>query len=211
LQKAPIHLNDYRRIFNTIYSILTSENAELNHSCLFYSLFGALILNTHYNIKAKAFAGFAVYKFGKEEEELLVFAEESDGKITSTENGFHSWIETEEWYIDLFAPQFPKLLESMGQRGKCKAKMFQKHFTAMADSPNNLKVIGDFYFHPNIELTNELVDHFVGIQGYIDLANICNQWYRIPPQKMLQTVPVSDGRGNTNIMRLHDIPLAGDW
>lgn len=211
MRKAPIGLNDYRKIFNTIHSILVSEDADLNHSCLFYSLFGALILNTHYKIKAKAFAGFAAYKIGEAEDELLVFAEDKEGKVISSEKGFHSWIQVEEWLIDFSAPQFPKLIESMGLRCHCTAKMFQKPIAAMADSPNNLKVIGDFFLYPNLELTNELVDHFVAFQGYIDLANICNQWYRKPPQKMLESVPVSDGLGNINIMKLHDIPLAGEW
>jgi len=212
LTSTPIPFLDYKRIFNTIYSILLSEDAEMNHSCLFYSILGATILNKQYKINAKVYVGLAALKVDDSEDAILIFAEEVNGRVTSTDNGFHSWIETEdEWLIDFSAPQFPDILKSNGQQHKCGTKMLQKPISDMSSSPNDFKNIGEFFYYPNLDLTNEMIDNFVSIPGYVDLVNICNQWYRKPPRKMIKSFQVSDGRGNLNTVTLNTKSIVGSW
>lgn len=209
--KFPIPYSDYRRIFSTIYSILHNEDAELNHSCLFFSIFGAFILNEHYKIKAYALSGVAALKVGEAQNEVLCFGEEKDGIICSSEAGFHSWIETDDWIIDFSAPQFPELLKSMGNNNPYEAKMFQKHISDMSTSPNEFEAVGDFYFHPDIDLTKELVDHFIANQLYLDLGEICYKWYRKPPKKMQKSIPIADNFGNMQNLPFKKIALSGTW
>jgi len=61
LKELLIPQEDYHRIFCTIYSILLSDNAEIQHSCIPFSVVGSVILNEHYNIKAKVYMGLAAY------------------------------------------------------------------------------------------------------------------------------------------------------
>jgi hypothetical protein len=209
--KQPIPYNDYRRIYCTIHSLLESEEHDLGRSCIYFSLTGAVILREQYQLEANVFMGLAAFKVCEGEQEILTFGESIENQVQSTHCGFHSWVEIGEWFIDFTAPQFSKLLEYSNVNNTCPSKMFQKHFTEMAKHPNEIKYIGDFFYHPNKQLAGEMTDMFVANQKNIDFINVCNDWYRKPPKKMQKSILLGNGIGGTKTVGLKAFPISGAW
>ena len=204
--------DDYCRIFRTIYSVLHSENAEIPHSCIWFSLIGATILHKHYNLSAKVFMGIAAYMVDDASLSVLTFAEKDGQRLVSSEAGFHSWIEVDGFIIDFTSPLFPTMMmKAPGSKSLCKPQMLQREIETMAKSPRELAVTGDFFLSPNAKLTNDLVDDFISVPLNMDILNICGSWYRRPPSEMPQTINVSDGRGGISSIHLQSFDVSGKW
>jgi hypothetical protein len=211
LGKSIIAFPDYKRIFSTIYSTLQSENAEINHSCIYFSVIGSLILHKYYRINAKVYMGIAAYMLNEIDMNVLAFAEKNDNHLTCTENGFHSWIVANEWVIDFTAPLFPNMLKTMYKNASCKPKMFQKPLSHMRASAAELGSKGDFFLCENINFANEMMDLFVKRPFNTDIAEICCQWYRRPPTKMMKSITVGDGAGKVKQVQLKSYKISGSW
>ena len=109
-----IPFSDYQRIYQTIYAILRGEKANISESCLYFSVFGAYILKTYYNIDAIPVVGIAAYKVGDGENDVLLFADVKDNTLECTLDGFHAWIQADGWLIDFAAPVFPEMIGAQG-------------------------------------------------------------------------------------------------
>lgn len=203
--------DDYCRIFRTIYSVLHSENAEIPHRCIWFSLIGATILHKHYNLNAKVFMGIAAYMVDDVSLSVLTFAEKDGQRLVSTEAGFHSWIEADGFVLDFMSPLFPTLMQTPDRKALCKSQMFQREIETMAKSPRELAATGDFFLCPNAKLTNDLVDDFISIPSNMDTLNNCSSWYRRPPSEMPQTIDVSNERGGIDKIHLQHFEISGEW
>ena len=211
MTKQPVPFNDYRRIYSTIHALLESEEHDLSRSCIYFSLTGAAILREQYQLEANVFMGLAALKVCEGEQEILTFGEIVNNQVQSTHSGFHSWIEVGEWFIDFTAPQYSKMIESSCVNNTCPSKMFQRHFSEMAEHPNELKSIGDFFFYPNKQLADEMTDMFIAYPKNIDFVNVCNEWYRKPPNKMQKSILLGNGIGKTKTVKLKTISISGAW
>lgn len=202
---------DYHRIFCTIYSILLSDNADIQHSCIPFSVVGAVILNEHYNINAKVCMGMAAYVVDGVNKNVLAFAEKVGDKHISSQCGFHSWIESDDFVIDFTAPLFPNMVRDSTGQSLITPKMFQKKTASMADSTSQLEATGDFILSGNGDLTNEIMNTFASVPYNIDLINVCFSWYKKPPLKMLKVIPLSDGFGRIKNVPLQSFHICGSW
>jgi hypothetical protein len=211
MNNLPISERDYKRIFSTIYSILLSEDAKINNSCIYFSIIGSLILQTHYKINAKVYMGIAAYMLQETEELVLAFAENKDENIFCSENGFHSWIVANDCVIDFTAPLFPKMIKERNRIFLCESKMFQKHLNLMCCSADKLKVNGDFFIRNDHEFTEEMIDHYTSYPVNIDLANICCEWYRRPPLNMKKAISISNAAGKIKKVPLKSFQITGHW
>jgi hypothetical protein len=211
MNKFLIPLQDYERIYQTIYSVLKSEDANVTHSCLYFAVFGAFILETHYKIRANPVAGVAGYRIGHDEKNVLMFAELIGDKLTATSNGFHCWIEADGWLIDFMAPIFPLLMAVIGHSKPCGRKMMQKRLSLVTTSAASLQSIGDFYCIPDLERTNELMTYFQSKPSNANLAQISANWFKRPPKKMSKEIQIYDGKGKTNQVSLIGEMLDGVW
>ena len=211
MTKQPVPFKDYRRIYCTIHSLLESGDHDLSRSCIYFSLAGAAILREQYQLEANVFMGLAAIKVCEGEKEILTFGQIVNNQVRSTHSGFHSWIEVGEWFIDFTAPQYPKILESSFISNKCPSKMFQRHFSEMVERPNELKSVGDFFFHPNKQLADEMTDIFIANPKNIDFVNICNDWYCKPPNKIKRSILLGNTIGKTKTVELKAIPISGEW
>lgn len=211
MNKLPIPFKDYRRIFCTIYSLLESEEHDLSHSCIYFSFAGATILRNHYKIEANVFMGLAAFRVIENDDELLMFAELKGNRLESNHFAFHSWVKVGEWFIDFSAPQFPKMYEASGNTNEVNSKMFQKHVSEMAETPNDLNNVGDFFFAANKELTNEMDSMFESNPQNLDFLEVCSQWYRKPPRKMQKNICLGNGLGDTKSVQLRTLSVAGSW
>jgi len=211
VSKYVIPFKDYERIFKTIYSILKSENAKMEHSCLYYSIYAAKILQQHYKLEPKVHAGVAFYRVGKEENQVLGFADQSGDNITCTKNGFHCWVEVKGFMLDFMAPIFPEIMKKMGQTEICSPYMFQKCSDLSCSNPSNLSTIGDFFVESYPNVMEDLLNNFSSKQANIDLVEICSKWYKKPPKKMMKTIPISNGKGIINDVAFSGKSLVGAW
>jgi len=203
--------DDYCRVFRTIYSVLLNENAKIHHSCIWFSLIGAAILDEHYKIKPKVFMGIAAYMVDDVSQSVLTFAEKDGDRLISSEGGFHSWIEANGFIVDFTSPLFPTMMKTPDSKPLCMSKMFQRNIETMASSPRELAATGDFFMSANAKLTNDLIDDFVAVPLNMDLLNICSNWYRRPPSEMPQMIGISDGRGAINNIHLQSYDVSGAW
>lgn len=211
MTKFLIPLQDYERIYRTIYSVLKSEDANVTHSCIYFAVFGAYILESHYKISANPVAGVASYRVGDDEDDVLTFAEFAEGGLVSSSNGFHCWVEAEGWLIDFMAPVFPQLMIEIGHSKPCERKMMQKRFPLVASSTGYLQAVGDYICVPDLKHTNEILSDFRSKQKNADLAQISANWFKRPPKKMLKEIPISDGNGKVNRVQLIGGMLDGIW
>ncbi|WP_421722143.1 DUF2026 family protein [Alloalcanivorax xenomutans] len=197
-------MRDYERIHMTICSVVRNEQEDPLKSCFFFSMSAAAILRRHYKVDAKVTAGIAAYRLGVEDRHTLIFAEAVDGYLECTDNGFHAWVEADDWVIDFMAPLFPKITP-------CAAKMFQKKREQAASTPDSLSVPGDFFVSGNQAMTESLFDHFISKPAYADLLQIAERWYKRPPKKMAGAVGIGDGKGKVDMVRLQGARLVGAW
>ena len=211
MKNSLIPERDYKRIFNTIYSVLLSEDAKINKSCVYFSVIGSLILQTHYNINAKVYMGIATYMLEETNELVLAFAENNGEQLVCSENGFHSWIIANNWVIDFTSPLFPKMINERNKTFSCKSKMFQKSIDSMCCSADKLKVNGDFFLYNDPNYTKEMMDYYTNHIFNIDIANICCQWYRRPPLNMKKAIPISNAVGKIKKVPLKSFQVTGSW
>jgi len=211
MNKTLIPLEDFKRISSTIYSILLSENAEIGKSCTYFSVLGSLILKKHYNIDSQVVVGSAAYLLDAADMNVLLFAEAGENGFISTEEGFHSWIETEEWHIDFSSPLFPEMCRNAGMSISCKPKMFQKMKSSMAASGLDLKVDGDFIVSGDYELTQKMINIFTSYQVNLDIAQFCCDWYRRPPGRMAESIAIKDEMGKVKKLAFNEFRFSSAW
>ena len=135
-----IKQTDYHRIYRVINSLLVSQNADPASASMYFSTFGAFILQQHYKVKAVPKGGLAAYNLGGT---VLLFADHrEDGYVTGAGENFHCWVEADGWAIDFMAPAFSQGSDALS----VPAKMFQRPLSAMSASINDLGQSGDFFY-----------------------------------------------------------------
>lgn len=205
-----IALRDFERIFRTIHGVLLNEKGDLARACLFFGVIGASILRIHYKLEAVVVCGFAAYKVD-EHNDVLVLGTQKDGFLTSESNGFHCWVQCNDWFLDFTSPLFQEMFALCGIQKTCERRMFQKRGSEMRESLSELSNPGHFLYGGNQDLTNRLVDGFFSRQAYEDILNICLHWYKPTPKKMQDIIGVGDSKGQVMQSRLSPIVLTGAW
>lgn len=206
--KLQLTLPEYNRIYETIYSVLEGR-ANTPFACMFFAAAGALILNKHYKIPARAVAG-AFLLCTDPAPSVISIAKNEDGMVTSDRDGFHMWVQTETHVIDFMAPIFDKSIEGKGYPSSVPRKMFQRLLSAEAESIDNLRAPGDYFTIPNIRLTGELVDSLFDRAGNVDLLNAVDRWFKKHPKKM-DDLSLMDDLGNIHPLRLSAPAVSGAW
>jgi hypothetical protein len=200
-----IKQTDYHRIYRVINSLLINENADPATASMYFSTFGAFILEHHYKVKAKPKGGLAAYNLGGTN---LLFADHrEDGHVTGAGENFHCWLEADGWAIDFMAPAFTQAAAALS----IPAKMFQKPLSSMAPSINDLSQSGDFFYKSEPEATARRFADWRkhGMVG--DLASIAAGWFRKSPKQMQPSISVSDSNGKSRTIPLMGNQLTGAW
>jgi len=92
-----IKQSDYHRIYRVINSLLINENANPASASMYFSTFGAFILEQQFKIKAKPKGGLAAFNLGGT---MLLFADHrEDGYVTGAGENFHCWVDQRSWPI----------------------------------------------------------------------------------------------------------------
>ncbi len=155
--------------------------------------------------------GIAAYMLDDKQKNVLAFAEKDETQLFCSKNGFHAWIVVNDWIIDFTAPLFPSMLKNKYKNATSKSRMFQKPLSLMCSSAYDLEKNGDFFIYENIPFANEMMDRFAKQPYNSDIAEICCQWYRKPPLKMLEAIKVSNGAGYIKQVPLKSYEITGRW
>ncbi|MBN7805885.1 DUF2026 family protein [Agrobacterium rosae] len=200
-----IKQTDYHRIYRVINSLLINENADPTTASMYFSTFGAFILEHHYKVKAKPKGGLAAYNLdGK----LILFADHrDDGHVTGAGENFHCWVEADGWAIDFMAPTFTQAARDLS----VPSKMFQKPLSSMAPSINDLAKSGDFFYKSEPEASARRFADWRKQAMIGDLATIAAGWFRKSPKQMQTSISVSDNKGQSSIIPLSGNSLVGSW
>ena len=200
-----IKQTDYHRIYRVINSLLVNENADPASASMYFSTFGAFILEHHYKVKAKPKGGLAAYNLdGK----LILFADHrDDGHVTGAGENFHCWVEADGWAIDFMAPAFAKAAQGLS----VPSKMFQRHLSDMAASINDLSQSGDFYYKSEPEATARRFADWRKHAMIGDLASVAAGWFRKSPRQMQSSISVVDQSDKSTTIPLVGHALQGAW
>ncbi|KIQ02820.1 hypothetical protein RU07_09460 [Agrobacterium tumefaciens] len=200
-----IKQTDYHRIYRVINSLLVNENADPASASMYFSTFGAFILEHHYKVKAKPKGGLAAYNLdGK----MILFADHrDDGHVTGAGENFHCWVEADGWVIDFMAPAFAEAAQGLS----VPSKMFQRPLSDMAASINDLSQSGDFYYKSEPEATARRFADWRKHAMIGDLASVAAGWFRKSPRQMQSSISVVDQSDKSTTIPLVGHALQGAW
>lgn len=208
LPKLQLTLPEYGRIYEVIYSVLEGR-ANTPFACMFFAAAGALILNKHYKIPARAVAG-AFLLCTDPTPSILSIAKNEGGMVSSDQDGFHMWVQTETHVIDFMAPIFNESVKAKGYSWTVPRRMFQRLLSEEAESIDHMHVPGDFYTMPDLELTGELIDSLFDRPTSVDLLNAIDRWFKKYPRK-LDDLSLLDNLGEVHKMTLSAPRISGSW
>ncbi|KWI89998.1 hypothetical protein WM09_12130 [Burkholderia ubonensis] len=203
-------LVDYQRIFQVAHGIIREVGKDTSKSCVFFSIAGAHLLNTHYGIGARPIVGAAFYKLDASDRVLAIAYATQQFELSSRE-GFHCWVEADGWCLDFTSPLFPEMAKHSGYTGVRDRRMFQKPLSSMAEGLAALKSPGDFYLNSNMDLTRELLTKNIQRNDVKDLIGIAAHWYRKPPRKIESKMTIGNDLGRVMTLTLDAPQISGVW
>lgn len=204
--KSKIPLKQYADIYRIVSSVGDKFAHGAGVSCQFYNVTGAIILSEVLKVKARPVMGAAFVMLREEDNFILSYAEIDGNEISSSSEGFHCWVETDEYYIDFTAPEYDSQVKQ-----NIPAKMFQKPKSSMATSPSALKKCGDFMFMSNDNLTNELLGRMLSRNDAKDLVYICSEWFKKNQKKAMSSFGIMDDRGEATTINLKRCAIESAW
>lgn len=202
-----IPLSDYNRIYQVAHGVSRAFGGS-EKGCIFFACVGALILNKQYRIKASAVGGAFAFCVN-DTPEMAFFGEDKGSTITSSENGFHMWIQTETHIIDFMAPIFPEAFADKGLT--VPRKMFQRPLSTEAASLDAMATPGDFYAMPNPELTHSLLDRFLSRPASGDLLQVAETWFGNRRKPQVKSLEMGDSEGDRYSLTLPTTVASGSW
>lgn len=206
-----IPLLDYLRIHRVIRSVLDSAEADTAHACWLFSMAGAAILRHHYRKEAHPLAGAMCLMVDERESNVLCFANVENDEVQSSENGFHAVVACGEHVLDFMSPIFPETSQSAKHDFIAPARSFQRRIDSMTSSPAGLSKDGDFFFDPNMELTDYLEQRVAQSLLHNDVINACVAWYVRPPKPIPAWIMMGDMKGKNAKVKLKEALVAGAW
>ncbi|WP_447773998.1 DUF2026 family protein [Variovorax boronicumulans] len=209
-RRAPLWLPDYERIFRTIHGVLLNEQSDGTRACVYFGTIGAAILRSAYGMDARAQVGAAGYGLGAQLTDAFVFGEHVPGGVVSSDNGFHCWIEVDGWAIDFQAPLFRDLIASTGRTNLPQRIMVQKQIAQSVATPADLRK-DRFWYAPDADLRRSTLEHHNAKKSSKDFEDICVQWFRRPPHKMMEPIGIADQGGQVKPVFLSPVRVTAAW
>lgn len=209
-----ITLPDYRRIYCTIHSVLMADAVNAQEASMLFSVYAANILKRHYGILAQPVAGSAAYHLGLQAK-ILAFGEPQVGRLQSTHNQHHCWVEADGWMLDFMAPLFPLMVKRTGKEAKIEAWMMQKPLAKAKQNLAEVQNQGDFLLLENNALTSQKMSQMAAEKAHIQRGKLALDWFVKPPKKMSSPLHVKfDGRlalGKNKLIAYKSLSVSGSW
>lgn len=208
MSKFLLPMAEFNRIHQVIHGAIRAEGNP-GQACTFFACIGALILNKHYGMKARAVAGgFAMCV---EPEKNIFFGRDAGGRIELDTDAFHMWIQTPTHIIDFMSPLFHEAFSEVQSEVSIPRKMFQKRHEDEAASLDDLNRPGDFYVLPDTELTERLIDSILERTLNRDFFHIVDCWFGKRRCKQRPTMAIASNDGVIRELRLPATVARGAW
>lgn len=208
MNKFLLTMAEFNRVHQVIHGAIRAEGNP-GRACTFFACIGALILNKHYGMKARAVAGgFAMCV---EPEKNLFFGRDAGGRIELDTDAFHMWIETPTHIIDFMSPVFHEAFEEVQSDVIIPRMMFQKRHEDEAANLDDLHRPGDFYVIPDTDLTERLIDSILERDLNRDFFHIVDRWFGKRRGKQRSTMTIGSNDGIIRELRLPETVARGAW
>lgn len=208
MTKFLLPLSDYNRIYQVAHGVLQGvPDATAEKACLFFAAFGGFVLNQKYKIDARIVGG----AFGlclSDDKDVAFFGKCENDQLVSGGDAFHMWLQTETHIIDFMAPIYR---EVFAKHPALPRKMMQRRLTDEAESLNALIHAGDFSYFPDSDLTDRLLDNFLGKRVNADLIQVAAAWYGKRRAKQPPTFVMGDENGRMTQLSLATTVAIGAW
>ncbi len=203
-------LAEYNRIYQVAHGVL-EDIANAERACIFFASFGALVLNKHYKIPARAVAGAFALCVSDRPEIAFFGKRDDDGALLSNSAGFHMWIQTQTHIVDFMAPIFPEAFANTLPGTVIPRKMLQKRLVDELPSAADLKAPGDTIGYPDPTLTQELIDNFFDRPANTDLLQIADAWFAGRRAKQTSSFAMQNDLGQVHRLTLPHSIATGSW
>ncbi|WP_085850678.1 DUF2026 family protein [Pacificibacter marinus] len=209
MKKFLMPLADYNRIYSVTHGVLR-DVASVERACIFFAVFGSYILNKHYKIAAKPVAGaFAICV--NDSSEVAFFGTKNGTQIDSDESGFHVWIQTKDHIIDFMSPIFREAFSEAGMKCEIPRLMLQKRLTDEVQMADDLLRPGDIFTLPDLEMSEQIVDHFLEKPSNRDLLHVAERWFGRRSSKQALNMSMQDDLGEIIKLHLPRTVARGSW
>lgn len=208
MSKFLFSMADFNRIHQVIHGSIMEEGNP-GKACTLFACIGALLLNKHYKIPARAIAGgFAMCV---EPEKNIFFGRDGGGTVEFDENGFHMWVQTETHVIDFMSPLYDEAFRDVQDEVIIPRRMFQKRVTEESPNLDTLNKSGDFYTMPDLELTEQLIDRILERPLNTDIIQIAEAWFGARRGKQKPSMRVGSNDGIVRELTLPATVARGAW
>ena len=208
-QRPLLHLTDYQRIYQVVYSVLEASEIAITHrACIFFAAAGMMILRKHYGLPATISAGCLALMVDEQKTNVVVYGRVEDGAFVNNENAFHAWVECDGRLIDFMAPIMGDALREDCCDWEVPRCMLQKRLERRMATIGDIQRGGEFFIEHNYALTESLIDG-QGVQ-FGDLMNVCLAWFRRPP-KPLKAMAMGDSHGVPKNLVARAPSIDGVW
>ncbi len=211
----PLSFEDYQRLSAVMKAVLDGANADTDAACPFFAIAGATLLREVHGLEAEPLAGVATYLVNDKAGYGLAFgevAELSRSMRADLDTGkFHCWVRCGEYAIDFMAPFFQESAARIGHAERIDRRMFQKPYATMAPDGFSHQREGDFWLDVNKGLTRHILESFAQNEETMDLIEVCQNWYRPSPRKMLPAIGLGSNDGIRKVLTLPKLGLTGVW
>ncbi len=205
-----ITLKQYEDIYRVVASIGHHFSHGAGRSCQFYNVYGAFILEKILEVDARPVMGAAFVRLNKNGD-TVSFAGQENGDFYSSQDAFHCWIETPNYFIDFTAPEYREAVHRKIDKNTIPRQMFQKRKSTMSSDAYSMTKPGDYFFCVNKELTNHLLKKMFSTPDAQDFANICCDWYLKYKEKKIESISIMDDLGETTPISLKNSNLRSAW
>jgi hypothetical protein len=205
--RSPLSVDEYNRIHRVVGGVL-GQVVRVERACIFFACLGSYLVRKHYNLRARPVAGLLALCID-DTPECVIFGRERGGTISSSENGFHMWVQTDTHIIDFMAPIYAEAFEV--PLSALPRKVLQRPLNTESQSLDELRASGDFVTLPNPGLSNRLLEKFIARERNHDLVNVTDAWFGSRHAQQRPTFTMADESGRIFELLLATTFGTGAW
>lgn len=211
MSNLPLSLADYNRIHQVMHGVLLGmPEARADKACTFFASFGAYILNKEYGIPARMVGGAYGFCIGGPGE-AAIFGKVENDRLASGPDAFHLWVQTKSHLIDFMAPIYREAFAEAQMVTELPRKMMQRPLDEESPSFEAFQRAGDYRYYPDLELTDQLFEHFCMRPINTDLIEIAIAWFGDRNAAQAPTFMMRDGKGRMTQLELATTIASDAW
>lgn len=208
MSKFILPLSDFNRIHQVAHGVLR-DIGDIKIACVFFSIFGAYVLEHQYGIEARPIAGG--FSMRVAEDRNLIYGRDEGDEWVVDDDGFHMWVQTPTHVLDFTSPIYREVFSVAQPDIVLPRKMLQKPIAGQKNALDDIQAIGDFLVMPDARLTNLILQRFMAKPVSGDLIHVANQWFGNRRAKQKLTSQMMNDLGEVTTLKLPRVAANGTW